>query len=171
MSNKRNKNANSSSSAADPPPLRNRRWRLPMMLALLLLVILLVRSTGLQQNAPTDHGQTAADDAAAAATGKTVTLAIEFADGTLRHDYIPWREGMTVENLLASASRLPKGVQFAQQGSGESALLTEINGTANEGGTGRNWTYSVNGQEADRSFAIYQLQPNDHVLWTFSAKQ
>ena len=62
-----------------------------------------------------------------------------------QHIYVPWREGMTVENLLASASRLPKGVQFAQQGSGESALLTEINGTANEGGNGRNWTYSVNG--------------------------
>jgi Domain of unknown function (DUF4430) len=164
-------NANRSASAAGQPPLRSRRWRLPMMLALLLLVILLFRSTALQQNSSTNHGESAADDATAAATGKTVTLAIEFADGTLQHDYLPWREGMTVENLLAAAARLPKGIQFAQQGSGESALLTEINGTANEGGAGRNWTYSVNGQEADRSFAIYQLQPNDHVLWTFSTKQ
>ena len=142
-----------------------------MMLALLLLVMLLFRSTALQQNSSTHPGGTAADDSIAVPTGKTVTLAIEFADGSLRHDYLPWHEGMTVENLLAAASHLPKGIQFAQQGSGESALLTEINGTANEGGSGRNWTYSVNGQQADRSFAVYRLQPDDHVLWTFSTKQ
>jgi hypothetical protein len=163
--------ANSSSSAADPPPLRNRQWRLPIMLALLLLVMILARSTALQQNSSADHGQKAADISTAAPTGKTVTLAIQLADGTERHDYIPWRDGMTVENLLAAASRLPKGIQFAQQGLGESALLTEINGMPNQGGSGRNWTYSVNGQEADRSFAVYQLHPDDHVLWTFAAKQ
>ena len=130
-----------------------------MMLALLLLVMLLFRSTALQQNSSVNHGGSTADDSTAAPTGKTVALAIEFADGTLRHDYLPWHEGMTVENLLAAASHLPKGIRFSQQGSGESALLTEINGAANEGGSGRNWTYSVNGQEADRSFAIYQLHP------------
>jgi hypothetical protein len=166
----RKSDAKSSSFAADAPSLRNRRWRLPMMLALLLLVMLLVRSTALQQNS-SNHGGSAADNSIAAPTGKTVALAIEFADGTLQHDYLPWREGMTVENLLAAASHLPKAIQFAQQGSGESALLTEINGAVNEGGTGRNWTYSVNGQQADRSFAIYQLHPDDHVLWTFSTKE
>jgi Domain of unknown function (DUF4430) len=161
--------ANSSSLA-----LNRKRWRLPLMLALLLAVIVLAKSSGLHQNISTHHGdpsETISGPSPAAPTGQTVTLAIRFADGNERHDYVAWRADMTVEDLLSAASRLPKGVQFAQQGSGESALLTEINGIANQGSGARNWTYSVNGQEADRSFAIYKLQPGDHVLWTFAEKQ
>lgn len=142
------------------------------MLALLFVVIVLGRSAALRKNVTFGPG-IASDQAVepAAATAKTVTLIIHLPDSLERHDYVAWRDGMTVEDLLAAASRLPKGIQFAQRGSGESALLTEINGVANEGGNARNWTYSVNGQEADRSFAIYILQPGDHVLWTFAAKQ
>jgi hypothetical protein len=154
--------------------LRRKWWRLPMMLALLLAVILLAKSSGRHQTVFT--GQSGSSDSTAAlpavaSSSQTVTLAIRFADGPERHDYVAWQDGMTVEDLLGAASRLPKGIQFAQQGSGEAALLTEINGVANEGGSARNWTYSVNGQEADRSFAVYKLQPGDHVLWTFAAKQ
>jgi hypothetical protein len=29
----------------------------------------------------------------------------------------------------------------------------------------------VDDKEADRSFAVLQLRPDDHVLWTFTAKQ
>jgi hypothetical protein len=146
------------------------RWRLPLLLALLLVAMVVARSMGLRQSTAIIHSP-AANPPAAAPNGKTVTLVIRTADGIERHDFVAWREGMTVEDLLTAASRLAKGVQFAQQGSAASALLTEMNGTANEGGDGRNWTYSVNGQEADRSFAVYQLQPGDHVLWTFAAKQ
>ena len=85
--------------------------------------------------------------------------------------FSPGSDGMTVADLMVAASHLPKGIQFSQQGSGESALLTEINGDANQGGDGKNWIYSVNGNDADRSFAIYKLEPGDHVLWTFSTKQ
>jgi hypothetical protein len=41
---------------------------------------------------------------------------------------------------------------MTQKGTGHSALLTEMGGTANEGAEGENWTYEVNGQNADRSF-------------------
>jgi hypothetical protein len=41
----------------------------------------------------------------------------------------------------------------------------------NEGAGGRNWTYRVNDKHADRSFAVYELQPGDHVLWTFATPQ
>ena len=69
---------------------------------------------------------------------------------------------MTVRDLLNAAP----GLSISQQGSGASAFLTKIDGVANEGAGGRNWMYSVNGQRADRSFAVYELQPGDHVLWT-----
>jgi hypothetical protein len=71
---------------------------------------------------------------------------------------------MTVADLLHSEPR----VSLAAQGSGASAFLTQLGGVANEGAAGRNWVYSVNGRPADRSFAVYELQANDHVLWTFA---
>jgi Domain of unknown function (DUF4430) len=156
------------------PRVRRSRWRLPLLLAIVLVAMVVMQTSGLRQIISSNHADPNAatsEPSAGATTGQTVQLVIQFADGNERHDFIPWHDGMTVENLLASASRLPKGIHFAQQGSGESALLTEINGAANEGGSGRNWTYSVNGQEADRSFAIYQLHPGDHVLWTFASRQ
>ncbi|HEY4232189.1 MAG TPA: DUF4430 domain-containing protein [Lacipirellulaceae bacterium] len=140
------------------------------MLALLLIVMILGRSAALRQNAPASHEGTN-ETAAESPTGKTVALIIRSTDSPERHDYVAWHDGMTVADLLTAASHLPKGIQFAQRGSGESALLTEINGVANEGGGGRNWTYSVDDKEADRSFAVLQLRPDDHVLWTFTAKQ
>ncbi len=74
---------------------------------------------------------------------------------------------MTVRDLLNGVPRL----RIVQQGSGSSAFLTQIDDVTNEGAGGRNWMYSVNGQRADRSFAIYELQPGDHVLWSFAPPQ
>ena len=74
---------------------------------------------------------------------------------------------MTVADLLNSEPR----ISLTSTGSGASAFLTSLDGVANEGAGGRNWTYSVNGKHADRSFAVYELQPGDHVLWTFAAQQ
>jgi hypothetical protein len=45
--------------------------------------------------------------------------------------------------------------------------LTSINGVANEGAGGNNWTYEVNGRSGDRSYAVYELRAGDRVLWTF----
>jgi hypothetical protein len=74
---------------------------------------------------------------------------------------------MTVRGLLTSASL----VGFGQTGRGQSAFLTEISGVKNEGAGGRNWMYSVNGLRGDRSFEAYELQPGDHVLWSFAPSQ
>jgi hypothetical protein len=156
-----------------PAAIIKSRGRLPLMLALLLAVIILGRSATRQQNAtfgPANAGS-ATPEAAPVIAGKSVTLVIQSPDGNVRHDFLAWQDGMTVADLLVAASHLPKGIQFSQQGAGEAALLTEINGDTNQGGNGKNWTYSVNGTEADRSFAIYKLEPGDHVLWTFSTKQ
>jgi uncharacterized protein DUF4430 len=159
--------------ARSPAAILKSRWRLPLMLALLLVVIILGRSATNHQIVT--FGPGSANDKSAepepVTAGKSVTLIIQSPDGNQRHDYLAWHDGMTVADLMVAASQLPKGIHFSQQGSGESCLLTEINGDANQGGDGKNWTYSVNGAEADRSFAIFNLQPGDHVLWTFTTKQ
>jgi hypothetical protein len=63
------------------------------------------------------------------------------------------------------------GISIAQKGSGQSAFVTAIGGLENQGADAQNWTYSVNGQIADRSFAVYELKPGDRVLWTFGPRQ
>jgi hypothetical protein len=80
---------------------------------------------------------------------------------------------MTVADLLAAAAADTLGDPLAirQQGSGASAFLTQINDAPNEGADGRNWTYQVNGQHADRPFAAYELQPGDAVLWRYGKAQ
>jgi hypothetical protein len=97
-----------------------------------------------------------------------VAITIEFGgDKPALRKQIPWSPGMTVRNLLTSASF----GTLAEKGRGESAFLVGIAGVHNEGAGGRNWMYSVNGKRGDRSFAIYQLQPNDDVLWSFAPPQ
>jgi hypothetical protein len=101
---------------------------------------------------------------------EVVSLTIDFGDG-IRERYAPaaWREGMTVRDLMVE-TRQGK-LKLEVQGSGQAAFLKAINGVANEGADGRNWTYAVNGKPADRSFAVYELQPGDEVLWTFAAQR
>jgi hypothetical protein len=98
---------------------------------------------------------------------KKVLLSINFGNGQMQHEITEWRDGMTVADVLQQEPR----VSFQTHGAGESAFLSSINGIANQGAGGRNWTYSVNGKYADRSFAVYELRQNDHVLWTFAAQQ
>jgi hypothetical protein len=72
---------------------------------------------------------------------------------------------------VADAMKASSGVKISQKGSGQSAFVTSIDGVENQGADGQNWTYSVNGQMADRSYAVYELKPGDQVLWTFGARQ
>jgi hypothetical protein len=97
-----------------------------------------------------------------------VSIEIEFGpEGKPLKDAVPWFAGMTVRDLLTSASL----VSFGEKGRGASALLVQIQETENEGSGGRNWIYYVNGQFGDRSYAVYELQPGDRVLWTFGRQQ
>ncbi|HEX5471201.1 MAG TPA: DUF4430 domain-containing protein [Lacipirellulaceae bacterium] len=142
-------------------------WRLPLLLVLVLAAILWSRVRNLRDvphEATNDKTQAAAD----AASHATVSLAINFGDGRQRDiNGVAWHDGMTVADIFSSSP----GIQVSQKGSAESALLTAIDGIANEGSDGRNWTYAVNGQVADRSFAVYQLRPGDRVLWTFGQQK
>ncbi len=68
---------------------------------------------------------------------------------------------------VADANQCILGSKDRSKRSAQSAFLTAIDGVENEGADGQNWTYTVNGQIADRSFAVYELKPGDQVLWTF----
>jgi hypothetical protein len=142
-------------------------WRLPLLLGLVLAAILWFRGRELRE-AP----QQKESDKSAAATdadaSETVSLTIDFGNG--RRETFPavvWHEGMTVADLMRKAP----GIEVSQKGTGESAFVTTIGDVSNEGASGKNWLYAVNGQMADRSFAVYSLRPGDQVLWTFAPRQ
>jgi Domain of unknown function (DUF4430) len=143
-------------------------WRLPLLLAVVLAAIVAARTTRIHER---EVGSSAVLPQAEA-TGKTVSLEIRFGDGRERRfDTIPWFPGMTVDQLMLAASRLPDGVRYGAAGDHERMMLTNIDDSYNEWGGGRNWTYQVNGVPADRSIGIYELQPDDRVLWTFGKQQ
>jgi hypothetical protein len=148
-------------------------WRLPLMLALVLAAIWLMRGRGLRESSTEPGGEdpTASIGSIEAEAGAVTAVAVDFGDGRLReYEDVPWREGMTVRDALAALDDASDGMRFSQRGSGELALLTGIEGVENEGAGARNWTYTVNGKLADRSFAIYPLRPGDRVLWKFAAQ-
>ncbi len=145
----------------------NSWWRLPLLLAIVLAVIVLMLRRGAPEPAAQPR-QTSPENVATAAAAQKVFLTINFGDGRpLVNEDARWREEMTVADLLNSEPR----ISLTSTGSDASAFLTALGGVGNEGADGKNWTYTVNGKHADRSFAVYELRPNDHVLWTFAAPQ
>ena len=80
--------------------------------------------------------------------------------------------GMTVLDVLAEAKKHKRGrLDFKQRGTAVTALMTQIDDVANQGGGRRNWIYYVNSKKADRSFAIRDVKPGDEVLWRFETYQ
>ena len=145
-------------------------WRLPLLLAFVLVAIWLLRDRGVRDAAPDSGGATRGATAGVDGASKTVSLAIDFGDGRrTEFDPVAWREGMTVRDATRETPR--PDLQLDVRGSDEAAFLANLDGVANEGADGRNWIYSVNGENGDRSFAIYELEPSDRVLWTFSKPQ
>jgi hypothetical protein len=142
-------------------------WRLPAMLVLVLVAIVLMRvlNNDVTTTTAVEDAQLLPGDAAAR---EHVSLSIDYGDGQRRDfDKIVWHDGMTVADLLRS---LP-GLTTTQRGSGSGAFLMAIGDTTNEGADGKNWTYAVNGQNAGRSFAVYELRPGDRVLWRFGPQR
>jgi hypothetical protein len=141
-------------------------WRLPLLLGLVLAGVLISRNW--VGHSPQKAGVPADTITAAEQARQHVSLTIDFGDGRTKDIVdVPWQAGMTAADLLAASP----GIAVEQKGTGDGALLTSINRTANEGRGGKNWTFSVNDQLADRSFAIYELQAGDHVLWTFGRER
>ena len=149
------------------------RWKLPVLFALVLAAIVAYR-TSVDRETRVEPAAAPPADAPISAdpSGQTVTLTVQFADGSERQfDAVPWHDGMTVADLMTAASQRPDGLRYVLRGSGEMAFLTKIDDIENEGASGRNWTYTINGTRADRSFAVYRLAPGDQVLWTFAESE
>jgi hypothetical protein len=151
-------------------------WRLPLLLAVVLAAVVIVNGRGIRRATP--GGGASVQPPAIQSARQTVALTVDFGDGRrLTWNAIPWQDGMTVDAALAHAAAHPGAetsdldLSYIQHGVGASAFLSELGGVANEGAGGRNWTYRVNGQRADRSFAVYVLQPGDQVLWTFGGSR
>jgi hypothetical protein len=146
-------------------------WRLPLLLALVLIAIIAARSSQTRTRGPASP-TAAQPQPSADATGKTVSLAIRVDDGAEREfEPVAWRPGMTVDDLLMAVSQRPDSISYAVVGQGEMMLVTQIDDAANDQASGRFWTYSVNGQHADRSPGIFPLRPGDRVLWRFGSEQ
>lgn len=145
-------------------------WRLPLLLAVVLVAIVTYRIWQPATSPLNSHTGIAAEHGpnALPPTTERVTLAVDFGNGERREfAAIGWKQGMTVANLMAQVPEL----QVVQKGSGSGSFLVSINGVANAESKSRFWTYEVNGQSADRSFAVQQLQPGDRVLWSFGSRR
>lgn len=107
----------------------------------------------------------AADDAP---KPPTVKLVIDYGDGLEKHfTALPWKDGMTVLDVLEAAAQHPRGIKFVHRGKGDTAFLTQIDDLKNEG-NGRNWLYSVNGQQGKKGFGATAVKAADTILWSFS---
>lgn len=160
----------STTNTGENPSRSGTWWRLPLLLAVVLAAI--VASRSMQQQVRGPDSEIAALPQAADATGQSVSLVIQFGEGRERKiDAVAWHPGMTVDELMTAASRLPSGPTYTVGGDHEMMLLWGIDGVLNEKGGGRSWTYKVNDVPADRSLAVYELRPGDRVLWTFGPQE
>lgn len=143
-----------------------RSWRYSLVLTGILTTFLFCC---LAQEGKADSSQAAAPPAAAK-VAQAVQLEIDYGDGVQKtFGRIPWKEGMTVKDMMDVAKSGGHGIQYQFTGSGDTAFLTRIDDVKNEGGgaTARNWVYSVGGKPADRSFGVYKVKSGDDVAWKF----
>ena len=111
---------------------------------------------------------------AAAGAEDSVRLIVDYGDGAAKIlNNLPWAKGTTVLDAMKAATNRPHGISFSFTGSGDLAVLTKIVDVSNQGGgVGKtNWQYWVNGSYGDRSFAVFELQPQDTVVWRFTTEQ
>jgi hypothetical protein len=150
-----------------PQSARRSWWQLPLLLLLVLASIMWWQTSHPHGAPQAKTGQLPTTISRNDPRPKT-DLTIDYGSGRrTAFGPIEWHDGMTVADLVAAWTN----IAVKQKGSGESAFVTAIDDVENEGADGKNWIYSVNGQVGDRSFAIYKLKPDDHVLWTYGPRQ
>jgi hypothetical protein len=100
----------------------------------------------------------------------TVAVTVEFpGDVEVRYKAVVFTEGMTVFDALSAAAKHARPLKFKHTGSGEFAFLTEIDGVKNEGASGKNWTYKVDGERAKVGMGSMKLKAGAEVLWVFGS--
>ena len=147
-------------------------WLFPTLLAIVLMILFGLARLASNQRPQQEVGTTDAWTPSPLPVGETIGLSVDFGNGAKKEfAALPWREEMTVADLLEAARRFQPGIRFSQIGSGESGLLNSLDGLANEGAGGRNWLYRVDDRHAHVSFCLEKLEPGMHVLWTFTDEQ
>jgi len=104
----------------------------------------------------------------------TVRLVVDYGDGVTKTvSDLAWAKGNTVLDAMKAATARPHGISFSFTGSAAAAVLTRIDDVQNEGGGAgkRNWQYWVQDAYGDRSFAAFELQAQDVVVWRFATEQ
>ena len=104
----------------------------------------------------------------------TVRLIVDYGDGAAKTvNNLAWIKDNTVLDAMKAATARPRGISFSYTGSGDSAVLTRIDDVQNQGGGAgkKNWQYWVNGAYGDRSFAVFELQAQDTIVWRFTTEQ
>ena len=146
-----------------------------MFVALLLAVLLVLAGFAKWNTNPPVTGQLSPATPwtpAPQPTGETVSLEIDFGNGAKKsYADLPWQPEMTVADALSAARDFQPGLQFEQIGTGESGFLNSLEGLTNEGASGRNWIYEVDGQHAHVGFCVEKLQSGSRVLWKFTDEQ
>ncbi len=108
----------------------------------------------------------------AKAQSPTVRLVVDYGDGVTKTiAQLPWAKGSTVLDVMNAAKNRPHGISFEYTGSGAASFLTRIDDLANQGGGKKNWQLWVNTSYADKSFAVYEVQPLDVVFWRFTMQE
>ncbi len=145
--------------------------------AILFWAIFSLPVTGCRERAPAppsddakarDTAGTSSTSSAAAA--QTVQLVIDYGDGVQkRFAALPWRDGLTVLDVMQAAQQRPHGISISVRGSGETALLTKLDDVANEEGAvgARNWIFYINDHMGDRSLGATPVKSGDKILWKF----
>jgi hypothetical protein len=106
-----------------------------------------------------------------AADSLTFSLTIDYGNGERRQfDALPWSESMTVGTALRAAKEFRPGVDFTQQGQGAMALLTSLDGVANDSTVGRFWIYDVDGHPGEVSFEKQPVAAGQQVRWKYSTQ-
>ena len=146
-------------------------WMLPLLLFLVLVGILAIRFTFQPVVTVVESSDKTIETLEVSPASNFVSLEIDFGEGRAT-DYqkVSWSQGMSVLDLLTSVANHSEGFTFSTRGTGASTFLVSLGGVENDATSGRFWQYWVNDQRADRSLAIFPLQPDDNVLWRFASQ-
>jgi len=159
------------------PPKRGEHssggWMFPALLVVVLAVAVGFAKFGPASTSTTNSSSLPSEwSPTARPQGETVGLTIDFGNGSKQlFEALPWRAGLTVEDLMREAARYRPSIHFTQHGKGETGFLQSIDGLKNQGTSGRNWMYEVNDRFAELSFCLQKLEPGDRVLWKFTGQE
>jgi hypothetical protein len=153
-----------STPSAETSPQKTRSSYLAAALIVVLGVVLAVNYWGAP--ARTEVSTTGGDSLAVDPKLGVTFEATDLSTVTVAH-----AADMTVLEAMRAVEQANHAWKFAYQGTGVSTFLVSIADQENEGASGRNWQYEINGQHAQRGIGTQILEPGDQVLWKFAPSQ